>query len=213
MIDAILPDVVVSKESFGDDPEATLFAEETALVARAVDKRRREFTTGRHCARAALALLGFPAAPILTGERGAPVWPAGVAGSITHCAGYRAAAVSVDVLSLGIDAEPAAPLPDGILQTISLPRERTMLTALGGDHPWDRLLFSAKESVYKAWFPLARRPLDFADALVGIDLDGWFTARLLVPGPRAGDAELRGFTGRWLVAEGLLMTAVTVTGH
>ncbi|GLW99279.1 4'-phosphopantetheinyl transferase superfamily protein [Microtetraspora sp. NBRC 16547] len=213
MIDTILPDRVVFREAFGDEPEAVLFAEETALVTHAVDKRRREFTTGRHCARAALALLGFPPAPILKGERGAPVWPPGVVGSITHCAGYRAAAVSVDVLSIGIDAEPALPLPDGILETISLPGERDMLTRLGGGQPWDRLLFSAKESVYKAWFPLARRRLDFADARIGIDPDGGFTARLLVPGPHVGEAELRGFTGRWLVADGLLMTAVTVPGH
>src|SRR5262249_33599292 len=61
---------------------------------------------------------------------------------------------------------------------------------------WDRLLFSAKESVYKAWFPLARRWLGFEEADVTLDPAGRFTARLLVPGP------VSGFTGRWTVHNG-----------
>ncbi|MFI7444863.1 4'-phosphopantetheinyl transferase [Nonomuraea indica] len=211
MIDEVLPGRVACVESFGDVPGAVLLGEEAALVANAVDRRRAEFATGRHCARAALARLGFPPAPVLADERGAPVWPSGVVGSITHCAGYRAAAVSVDVLSVGIDAEPCRPLPDGVLEAISLPREREMLARLGDAQPWDRLLFSAKESVYKAWYPLARRLLGFEDALVDIDAGGTFSARLLVPGPRVGDVELRAFAGRWLAVGGLLVTGVTVS--
>ena len=66
---------------------------------------------------------------------------------------------------------------------------------------WDRLLFSAKESVYKAWFPLTRRWLGFEEADITIDpADGTFTARLLVPAPVAGGSPLTGFTGRWLAA-------------
>ena len=60
---------------------------------------------------------------------------------------------------------------------------------------WDRLLFSTKESVYKAWFPLAERWLGFEDARVTIDRDrGSFAARLLVPGPRLDGRELSGFS-------------------
>jgi 4'-phosphopantetheinyl transferase EntD len=84
----------------------------------------------------------------------------------------------------------------------------------GQSHPqiaWDRLLFSAKESVYKAWFPIARSWLDFEDALITADpVDGTFTARLLVPGPRLHGADLTKFTGRWLVEDGLILTAITV---
>ncbi|MBB4915242.1 4'-phosphopantetheinyl transferase family protein [Streptosporangium saharense] len=208
MIDRILPSWVASAEAFDDPPEATLFPEEEAVVARAVGKRRREFTTARHCARQALGSLGLPPVPILPGERGAPTWPGGVAGAITHCAGYRAAAVSLEALTVGIDAEPHEPLPQGVLGAVSLEAERKELQQLDGDVHWDRLLFSAKESVYKAWYPLALRWLDFEEAHVTFDPSGTFTARLLVEGPLVEGRPLTGFDGRWLVTDGLLMTAI-----
>jgi 4'-phosphopantetheinyl transferase EntD len=63
------------------------------------------------------------------------------------------------------DAEPDEPLPRGVLDDIALPLERERLGARDGPPP-DRLLFSAKETVYKAWFPLARRWLGFDDVVV-----------------------------------------------
>ena len=210
MIERILPDGVVAVEVFDDPQGVVLFPEEEAVIAHAVDKRRREFTAGRHCARAALAKVGFAPAPLPPGQNGSPDWPAGVVGSITHCAGYRAAAVSVDMLSVGIDAEPHGPLPDGVLESISLPQEREMLAGLKAGRHWDRLLFSAKESVYKAWFPLARRWLGFEEALIRIDPDGGFSASLLVPGPTVNGTPLTGFRGRWIAADGLVVTSVTV---
>jgi 4'-phosphopantetheinyl transferase EntD len=73
------------------------------------------------------------------------------------------------------------------------------------------MLFSAKESVYKAWFPLTQRWLGFEDASITIDpAEGTFTARLLVAGPVLGDGPLTGFTGRWLVGDGLIITAIAV---
>jgi 4'-phosphopantetheinyl transferase EntD len=210
VIEKILPPWVASAEAFDDPPGVTLFPEEEAVIARAVDRRRREFTTARHCARQALAQLGLPAVPILPGERRAPEWPDGVVGSITHCAGYRAAAVSLEALAVGIDAEPHEPLPDGVLTAVSLEEERDALARLGGQVHWDRMLFSAKESVYKAWFPLARRWLGFEEAHITLAPSGTFTARLLVPGPLVDGRELTGFTGRWLVADGLVITAIAL---
>ncbi|MFF4418973.1 4'-phosphopantetheinyl transferase [Streptosporangium sp. NPDC001559] len=208
MIDRILPSWVASAEAFDDPPEATLFPEEEAVIARAVGKRRVEFTTARHCARRALAGLGLPPVPILPGERGAPTWPGGVTGAITHCAGYRAAAVSLEALTVGIDAEPHEPLPEDVLGAVSSEGERKELELLGGDVHWDRLLFSAKESVYKAWYPLARRWLGFEEAHVTFDPSGVFSARILVEGPLVEGRPLTGFDGRWLVSGGLLMTAI-----
>jgi 4'-phosphopantetheinyl transferase EntD len=218
VIDKILPAGVACAEAFTDLPGITLFPEEEALIARAADKRRREFTTGRGCARTALAALGVPPAPILPGERGAPQWPAGYAGSITHCAGYRAAAVAStrEVLTIGLDAEPNEILPDGVLDHVSLPGERARLRDLAVAAPgtcWDRLLFSAKESVYKAWFPVAGRWLGFEDADITIDpAAGTFEARLLVPAPVTGSSPigLTGFSGRWLASDGLILTAITM---
>jgi 4'-phosphopantetheinyl transferase EntD len=216
LIEKILPGVVSCAEAFADAPDAMLFPEEAALVAKAVEKRRREFTTGRSCARTALGRLGVAPMPILPGERGAPQWPSGIVGSITHCAGYRAAAVAQtpDVLAIGLDAEPNDALPGGVLKTVATPCERAWLRDLGAAVPgicWDRLLFSAKESVYKAWFPLTRRRLGFQEAEITIDARaGTFVARILVPAPVVGSSPLDRFTGRWLACRGLVLTAITV---
>jgi 4'-phosphopantetheinyl transferase EntD len=92
--------------------------------------------------------------------------------------------------------------------------EQARIAALAAARPevaWDRLLFSAKESVYKAWFPLARRWLGFEDADITINPeDGTFDARLLVAAPEVGGLPLAGFTGRWLACDGLILTAITV---
>lgn len=222
VIEELLPDTVVAVESYGvpdDDPDTALFPEERALVDRAVAKRRLEFTSARVCARRAMEKLGRAPAAVPTGERGAPVWPDGLLGSMTHCDGYRCAALARtgDLASLGIDAETHEPLPEGVLDAVSLPAERDRQRALAAAHPgvhFDRLLFSAKESVYKAWFPLTRAWLDFSEAdieLVPAHADrGTFHARLLVPGPLVGGARLTGFDGHWLTRDGLVLTAVTV---
>jgi 4'-phosphopantetheinyl transferase EntD len=216
MIERVLENPVVWCEVRGDPPEAALLPAEEALVARAVDKRRRELTTGRHCARRALAQLGIDPYPILSGPAGEPRWPAGVVGSITHCAGYRAAAVAwaAEVATLGIDAEPHEPLPEGVLDVVALPAEQAQLRQMASAPAptavcWDRVLFCAKEAVYKAWYPHARRMLDFDQAQVDLRTDGTLQARLLVPGPTVGGRRLHGLAGRWATADDLVVTAVT----
>lgn len=217
MIDEILSAPVSCAEAFTDLPDTWLYPEEAAIVANAVDTRRREFSAGRNCARTALRRLGLEPGPILTGERGAPLWPAGIVGSITHCAGYRAVAVAraSDIVTIGLDAEPNEILPDGVFDLVSLPGEHRGLrdcADIAPDICWDRLLFSAKEAVYKAWFPLTGRWLGFEEAEITFcSAEGTFAARLLVPGPRVGGRELAGFTGRWLVRDGLMLTALAVS--
>lgn len=216
MLAAIVPAGVAVCEVLVDPPTAVLFPAEQAEVVHAVAKRRREYATGRWCARTALAALGVAPVAIPAGERGEPRWPAGLVGSITHCDGYRAAAVARGgtLRGIGIDAEPHDRLPDGVLDLVTGPAERDRLESLGRGGPgqhWDRLLFSAKESVYKAWFPLARRWLDFTDADLTIDPgSGSFTARLAVAGPLVDGTELSVLTGRWLIRADLVITAVTV---
>ncbi len=216
MLERVLPAAAVVVAARGDLAEATLHPEEEAVVERAVEKRRREFVTARHCARQAMVRLGLPAQPIPTGPRGEPLWPQGLVGSITHCDGYRACALASagDLLTIGVDAEVDEPLPQGVLADIALPAERAGLQRLAAEQPavnWDRLLFSIKESVYKAWFPLAQRWLGFEDAEVAIDPEqGSFRARLLVSGPRVEGRRLDGFAGRWLADDGLLLAAIAL---
>ena len=95
-----------------------------------------------------------------------------------------------------------------------LPGEHELLRELARRAPgthWDRLLFSVKESIYKAWFPLTESWLGFEDTKVSIDMAKQsFSADLLVRGPLVGGRELRGFRGRWLAAEGLVIAAVAL---
>ncbi|MFF3612230.1 4'-phosphopantetheinyl transferase [Streptomyces sp. NPDC002580] len=226
MMEELLPGFVVTVESLGDDGAegAILHPEERAVVARAVEKRRREFAVVRGCARRAMEKLGVPPGPVLPGDRGAPQWPAGLIGSMTHCEGYAAAALAhaTDLASVGIDAEPHLALPEDVLGAVALPGEASRLDRLGTLTPavhWDRLLFSAKESVYKAWFPLTGRWLDFSEADIDFStgrtlgapgLSGGFRARLLVPGPVLDGVPVQVFDGSWTVRRGLVATAVTV---
>jgi 4'-phosphopantetheinyl transferase EntD len=213
VIERLVPDIVVVASTREDLADVELFAAEELAVLRAVEQRRREFITGRGCARLALERLGIAPAPIPAGPRGEPVWPSGVVGSITHCRGYRACAAARvgDVLAVGIDAEVHAPLPEGVLEHVAFGRETAMVATQGAGVCLDRLLFSAKEAVYKAWFPLAGRWLGFEDVELTIDLPaGAFQARLLIPGPVVDGRRLTEFGGRWSVDRGIVAAAVVV---
>jgi 4'-phosphopantetheinyl transferase EntD len=216
VLEQLLPAAAVVVSAREDVAGAKLYPEEEAAVGRAVEKRRREFVTARHCARQALARLGVTPQAIPIGKRGEPLWPEGIVGSITHCEGYRACALarSESLLTVGVDAEVDEPLPVGLLADIALPAEREWLRRLAGERPgtsWDRLIFSIKESVYKAWYPLARCWLGFEDAEVTIDPERRsFRARLLVPGPEVEGRRLGGFGGRWLARDGLLIAAIAL---
>ncbi|MBV6701511.1 4'-phosphopantetheinyl transferase superfamily protein [Kitasatospora aureofaciens] len=215
MISTLLPAAAVAVEST-IDREIPLFPAEARHVRDAVVGRQREFTTVRWCARQALGRLGLPVVPILPGHRGAPRWPEQLVGSMTHCAGYRAAVLAprAEVSAIGIDAEPNAPLPDRVLDSISLPEERAWIERLSwsaAEVSWDRLLFSIKESVYKTWFPLTGRELGFEDALVTVDpVTRTFRANLLLDRAVRATGVPTWFDGRFGTAGGVLLTAIAL---
>lgn len=216
MLAAILPCGVESAEVFGGECDrGELFPAEEAVIAKATDKRRAEFTAVRVCARLALARTGIRPAPILPGPSGAPVWPPGVVGSMTHCGGYRACAIgrTESYAAVGIDAEPHDALPAGVLRMVASESERIALARLTTDAPgtcWGKILFSAKESVFKAWYPATGRRLGFGDVEVEMDVSGMFAARLLVAGPVIGGRRIGTYHGFWAADRGLVVTAVTV---
>ena len=216
MLGMILPAGVECEERFGEAPSGVLFPAEEKIIAQAVEQRRREYATVRSCARACLERLGYAPVAILPGDGGAPTWPAGVLGSMTHCAGYAAAAVGPlpQISAIGIDAEPDAPLPDGVLDLIATPAERDRLTATrpATDGPnWDRLLFSAKEAVYKAWFPLVGQWLDHQEAEILFDPERrTFAALLYRDGLIVDGRHVHRLHGRWIRKRGILVTAVVL---
>jgi 4'-phosphopantetheinyl transferase EntD len=171
--DELVPRDASVVEATGSMWDCGLLAEEEAYIARAARKRVREFTAGRNCARAALALMGVERCAIGVAHGRAPLFPRGFSGTITHTDTYCAAAVVRigEVLSLGIDAETNEPLSRGVVDLIALPDERVMLSALARAEAvcWAKLLFSIKEAFYKAYFQLTAEFLDFREAQVSID--------------------------------------------
>jgi 4'-phosphopantetheinyl transferase EntD len=212
VIEEILPASVASAEAFGDEPDAQLWPEERSVVERAIEARQLEFATGRACARSALSRFGVPAVAIVAGAGGEPRWPAGIVGSITHCGAYRAAAVGrrEDVGAVGIDAEPHSPLPDNVLDSVASEDDQAAFPA-SADLCWDRVLFSAKEAVFKAWYPLTKSWLGFEDVRLVISAsEGTFTAGLRRARRAVDGRRLIAFEGRWVVRNGLVLTAVVV---
>lgn len=216
MIEKLLPSYVAAVDTREDWGDAFLFPEELAAIGELAEKRRVEFTTARACAHEALEMLGRPATAISRGAHGEPSWPTGLVGSITHCSGYRACVVarSRDVAAIGIDAEPHAPLPDGLLEYVTVAREREWVAARMATHPrihWDRLVFSIKEAVYKAWFSISHRRLTFQDATIALDTDTMrFTAALSHPGVVLDSECVTSLTGNWQVGDGLILSALTL---
>lgn len=116
-------------------------------------------------------------------------------------------------LSIGIDAECHAPLPEDVVSLVASKDELEWIHKQNDEHlHWDRLLFSAKESVYKAWFPLTHKWLDFADAHVEFDRRSE-TFYAALHGKRLGEGHsaLKGFEGRYLVKMNLIVTAVALS--
>lgn len=235
-----------SRQDLGE--EGTLFAGEPALlppesaqIGRAAQRRIAEYTTVRVLGRRALQSLGMPPSPILHGEKRAPLWPRGIVGAITHCDSFRATAVAKRqfVRSLGIDAEPQTRLSEGVLHSISLPSEREWISAVSEDPSirelaFDKLLFCAKESVYKTWFPLTHQWLGFEDAHLSFNVErltsqsgisatdegsqvdasyasGTFEAHILIDShPIDEGAPLRTLSGRWSIRNGLIVTGIVL---
>lgn len=196
--------------------QGPLWPEEEGGTGRMGDKRRREFVAGRTCARRALRQLGRGDAPVLAGPRRQPLWPAGVVGSITHTDTYCAAAVAWqrDITALGIDAETRTALGrdleplvcrDAELRWCHHAEENSGLAA--------KLLFSIKESIFKAAFPLTGKGLGFLDVEVTIHVD---TRRFAVvdAGPSAGEGRLlEMLEGRFELFGDHLVTAAWLSGQ
>lgn len=199
---AILPAGVFSAEIEDCGQVVALPEAERICILSAGEKRVRDFALGRDCAHRALQRLDMPADAILRRGDGAPVWPAGVVGSITHTRGYAAAAVApaARFLGIGVDAERVEMLNDRVARRLFLPEE---LAGLEGVAPEARaafamMLFSAKEACFKAC-PAGLVTRDFREIHI-LPGDGEFLANV-------GALQMR---GRSFVRADLVVTVVAV---
>lgn len=148
--------------------EAHLLPEEARSLPARQPAMRRASGAARWIAHRLLADIGCKDAAIPRTPSGAPVWPPGMTGSLAHDDDMAVAALAEigDVRSLGIDVEPALPLSDDIFALVATPADRMDRA----DRPLaGRLLFAAKEAVYKAVYPLDREVLGYED--IAVDLD------------------------------------------
>jgi 4'-phosphopantetheinyl transferase EntD len=138
-----------------------------------VPARLREFAAGRRAARVAMMALGHGAAPLPMGPDRAPLWPTTLTGAISHDATTCLALVGRchDWAGLGLDIEPATPLPAELVATICTPDETT-------DPDEARALFCAKEAAYKAISARIATTPAFHDMTVTLHADNRFTACL-----------------------------------
>jgi 4'-phosphopantetheinyl transferase EntD len=189
--------VVPTGAAFADGPILDLSAPElhpedlSALVSAAA-RRRREYATGRRYARLALGRLGVEPGPLSAGPDRAPTWPRGVTGSISHCENWAVAVVgpSATLGTIGIDVELHRSLPGNVVPLVCSSAEREALARMRPrEIAWETVVFSAKESLYKAWHPIAQRWLDFLDVEVRLyPATRCFSARLLRDRETTGQA-------------------------
>ena len=183
-----------------------LLSAERDAIEGAAQTRVEQFTAGRVCSRLALARLGVAATtPIERGEDRAPIWPRGFTGSITHTDTWCAAAVARlgELRSLGIDLESATPLKEALWRRVCTPEEREWLRELPDPGRMGKVLFSAKEAVYKCQYPLTSQFLGFHAVQVEVG-DGSFHAvfRQEVGEFKPGHE----MSGRYLVEDGFVAT-------
>jgi 4'-phosphopantetheinyl transferase EntD len=166
----ILPDNCFFNTRLVSDPRDPLFPIEAEFVAKAVDKRRNEFAAGRSAARAALRQLGLTARPLPIGPGGAPQWPEGVVGSITHTSQFALAVAGArsTFLSIGVDVENAMSVTENLWKDFLRPAELAFLMTLpsSGRQSAAASIFSLKEAFYKFQYPITQAWLDFQEVEV-----------------------------------------------
>lgn len=190
-----------------DAPTGDLFPEEAdTLSHRALPARRAEFRAGRAVAHRAMQALGLAVSPVLAAPTRAPIWPRGLVGSISHDATRAVAVVARarDHRALGIDVEPATPLDRELWPEVLTAGELATLDAHGiAPGLAAKLIFCAKEAVYKAQFPLTGRVLGFHEVDVTLDLA---IQRFAATGPDLP----AGLNGSLLIEVGMILCLVRV---
>ena len=191
------------------EPQSPALPEEEALLAGAAEHRCREFRSGRAAAHEALTALGVSRAPLLKGPRGEPRWPAGFVGSISHGETLSAAVVarSSDYAGLGLDVETDAPVSQAFARRVCSQRELQRCADLGEPETLARVVFSAKESVYKLQYPLTQTVV-YWSALEILLNSGNFSARFLNACPPFRMEQV--LHGSWVRGQGVILTGLAL---
>jgi 4'-phosphopantetheinyl transferase EntD len=181
------PGILVAHRAIGEADDKALLPEEAVFLRGASAGARRESGAARAAARDLLAKLGHAGAAIGRAPSGAPLWPQGLVGSLAHDGRDAVAAVARarDFSGVGIDIEPDEDLPTEMAELVATGAERARYAP---DFLRCRVLFAAKEAVFKAVHPLDGVFLDFHD--IEVDLD---RGRAMVRGGRVVEVGAKAF--------------------
>ena len=162
------PLILVGRRVIAGNDENRLLPAESVAFRSAVPQVRRQSGAARTVARQLLGQLGFDSVEIARSPSRAPVWPAGIVGSLAHCCDVAVAAVArkADLVSVGVDIEPDEPVEAEVAARIATASEKNRYSA---EIIESRRLFVIKEAVYKAVFPIDETFLDFDD--IEVDLE------------------------------------------
>ncbi|KGJ97520.1 4'-phosphopantetheinyl transferase family protein [Colwellia psychrerythraea] len=138
-------------------------------LTHAVAKRKSEFVAGRYLARKALITLGSSKATVGVGANREPIWPDYFLGSLSHTSDFAICAVAnkKDVDRIGIDAENILnqKVAKDIVKNILIESEYKLVGTYNNPDPvMLTLIFSAKESLFKALYPEVKHYFDFDTA-------------------------------------------------
>jgi 4'-phosphopantetheinyl transferase EntD len=214
MIERLFPEAVITVTSDTVEHELLgLLPEELSQIHRAVEKRQQEYAAGRQCARAALRRLGIHGFALVNDADRVPMWPPEIVGSVTHCDDFCGVAVARrhPILGLGVDAEPIDRTEPALHEIVCVETEQAAIERAGnGERDFlFKALFSAKESFYKAVFPLFRIPLEFHEVEIQLGDNGQFLPRVLVALP-SGFERLKA-QGRIVATHRHVFTGVTLS--
>jgi 4'-phosphopantetheinyl transferase EntD len=174
---------IVSGENYKND---ALHREEVGILSpRACTRKRIEFASGRAAAHFALKEIGFANPfPILRGQMGEPLWPEGIAGSITHCYPWSVA-IAVKCpnrVVIGLDLETTERIQGTDISELVCSNAELDWVRAGALQERLTMIFSAKEAVYKAFYPLCLHYVDFKDVdLTWVPVQSCFQAKFLAP--------------------------------
>lgn len=193
-----------------EDVPGELTSEERPAMARAVEKRRREFAAGRSLARRGLRSFGLEAVSIPVSEHRHPIWPHGIVGSISHTGDRVGVALARrgHYAAVGLDLEVRNAVTPNLFASILVDEEaRRLPAATPGEEA--TLVFSCKEAVFKAVNPLCGEFLDFLDVSIEL-LDGTFVARCRASLRSA--EPIRAATGYFEIGKDIVQSVFLVDG-
>lgn len=215
-IEALFPVPVAAADLCGVGDPGTLVDPEVDQAASMGDLRRKEFAAGRACARLAMEQLGASVPTGLATDGRAPRWPDGLVGSISHTKGYCAAVVGrvadTGGAQLGLDVEATGRVKPKLWRRVFVEAERDALTSIGDAGEVDvaaTVIFSIKEALYKAQYPITQSWVGFEDVRVELGEHGHAVLRpdTLLPALASVAWPVE---GRWIATDGRVTTAVTL---